>query len=173
MVLNHALKTNGFAKRLVGLKHRQRRTRRMIVAGLMLTSMVDMFSLLVIFLLQSFSNSPEVMALTKGITLPAAVSAAAPIDAPLLTITNEQVLLDQKPIGSAQELIQKPEALLKAFDELRATWVKSHAEEKFKGDLHLQADRSLPSPLVSRFINMANSQGFSSVHLAVVSGVAK
>lgn len=52
MILNRALQTTRFTQRLLALKHRGSRTRRILVAGLMLTSMVDMFSLLVIFLLQ-------------------------------------------------------------------------------------------------------------------------
>lgn len=174
MILNPALKPTVFAKRLVALKHRTKRTRRVVVAGLMLTSMVDMFSLLVIFLLQSFSNSPEVMALSKGLTLPAAVSAAAPIDAPLLTVTTDQILLDQKPVGSSQEVLARPEKLTVLLQELKSTWVRTHAPgQPFKGDIHLQADRGLPSSLVSRFVGLLNSQGYSSVHLAVVSGGSK
>ncbi len=139
----------------------------------MLTSMVDMFSLLVIFLLQSFSNSPEVMALTKGITLPVAVSAAAPIDAPLLTLTADQVLVDQKPVGTTKEILEQPAKLLKPLGELQKQWKTTHTQGDFKGEIHLQADKSLSSVLVSRIINIVNAQGYSSVHLAVVSGGGK
>ncbi len=170
MILNREFKVNGFSQKLVGLKHRQKRVRRTIVAGLMLTSMVDMFSLLVIFLLQSFSNSPEVMALSKGIILPAAVSAAAPVDAPLLTITNDEILLDQKSVGLAKDVLSKPEKLIGPLHDLKQSWERSHAKEEFKGDIHLQADKGLSSAMVSRFINIVNSQGYASVHLAVVSG---
>lgn len=171
MILNRALQTTRFTQRLQALKHRKNRTRRILVAGLMLTSMVDMFSLLVIFLLQSFSNSPEVMALSKGITLPVAVSAAAPIDAPLLTLTSDNfVLIDQKPVGTSKEVIDDPSRLLKPLGELQKQWKTSHATAEFKGELHLQADRGLSSVLVSRIINIVNAQGYSSVHLAVVSG---
>lgn len=173
MILNPALKTTVFSKRLVALRHRGGRVKRVMVAGLMLTSMVDMFSLLVIFLLQSFSNSPEVMALAKGITLPTAVSAAAPIDAPLLSISREVVMLDQKPVGDAAMVLANPDKLAQPLKELRVAWQKSHGSEEFKGDLHLQADRSLPSSMVARFVGMANGEGYASVHLAVVSGGKK
>jgi biopolymer transport protein ExbD len=173
MIINQALKTTTFTKRLVALKHRSRRAHRVMVAGLMLTSMVDMFSLLVIFLLQSFSNSPEVMALSKGLTLPSAVSAAPAIDAPLLRVTTELVLIDQKPVGTAAQVLAQPDLLLVPLQELKARFVSSHHGEEFKGDIHLQADRGLPSSLVSRFVGVLNSQGYASVHLAVVSGGGK
>lgn len=173
MIQNSPLKPSLFTKRLLARKHRGKKTRRTIVVGLMLTSMVDMFSLLVIFLLQSFSNSPEVMAMTKGIVLPAAVSAAAPIDAPLLTITENEILVDQKSMGNIQEVLAKPEALVKSLVEMRDAWQMRHKAEAFKGDIHLQADRNLSSTLISQLIGIVNSQGYASVHLAVVNGAGK
>jgi len=173
MILNEPLKTSTFTKQLVALKHRSKRTKRNIVVGLMLTSMVDMFSLLVIFLLQSFSNSPEVMAISKGLTLPAAVSAASVVDAPMLTVTMDQILLDQKEVGTAATVLGDPNLLVKPLQELKDRWVKAHGDQPFKGDIHLQADRGLPSSMVSRFIGLLNSQGYDAVHLAVVNGGQK
>lgn len=173
MIQNSPLKPTLFAKRLVARRHQQKKTRRVIVAGLMLTSMVDMFSLLVIFLLQSFSNSPEVMALAKNLTLPGAVSTAAPIDAPVLTITATEILVDQKSVGLVDEVLQKPEALVKSLGEMKDAWLALHKNEAFKGDIHLQADRGLASTVVSQIIGIVNSQGYASVHLAVVNGAGK
>lgn len=173
MIQNRELKAKSFSHRLLALKHRRKRTKRSVVAGLMLTSMVDMFSLLVIFLLQSFSNSPEVMALSKGITLPAAVSAAPAIDAPLLTLSQDEVLLDQKSVGTIDETLRSPEKVNLMLKGLKAQWQKSHPESEFKGDIHLQADKALSSVRVSQIINILNSQGYASVHLAVVNGGKK
>lgn len=170
MIQNNSLLPTLFAKRLVALEHQQTRTRRVIVAGLMLTSMVDMFSLLVIFLLQSFSNSPEVMALSNGIVLPAAVSASAPIDAPLLTITEKEILVDNKPMGETQDVLTKPEALVKSLTDMKTMWETTHKNQTFKGDVHLQADQKLSSSLVSQVIGILNSQGYGTVHLAVING---
>ncbi len=142
----------------------------MMVAGLTLTSMVDMFSLLVIFLLQSFSNSPEVMALSNGITLPAAVSASAPIDAPVLAVSSDDIVIDQKSMGTPQAILGQPQPLLDQLQKLRATWQTAHPTEPFIGDVHLQADKTLSSTLVSQVISLLIGQGYSSVHLAVATG---
>jgi biopolymer transport protein ExbD len=170
MILSPELKVTTFARHLLNREHRRKRGRRGIVAVLMLTSMVDMFSLLVIFLLQSFSNSPEVMALSNGLTLPSAVSAAAAIDAPVLTVSQDQVLLDQKLIGPVSAVVERPALLAESLSTMKKIWQQAHGAESFKGDIHLQADRKLSSSLISRLINVLNSQGYASVHLAVVSG---
>jgi biopolymer transport protein ExbD len=48
------------------------KNRKSLVAGLMITSLVDAFSILVIFLLASFSKSGEVLSLSKNMELPPA-----------------------------------------------------------------------------------------------------
>ena len=62
MILNQSLvAADGFEKHLINRK--RKRNWGMKAAGftLMLTSMVDMFSMLVVFLLQTFSSSPEML----------------------------------------------------------------------------------------------------------------
>lgn len=173
MIQTKQLKPTLFTSRLIARKFQGKKAKRVMVAGLMLTSMVDMFSLLVIFLLQSFSNSPEVMALSKGIVLPAAVSASAPIDAPLLTVTEQEILLDHKPVGTVSEIVSKPQALIQNLNDLKKTWTVSHKDAPFKGDIHLQADKGLSSTLVSQIVGILNSQGYGTVHLAVVNGASR
>lgn len=168
MIQNREMQTTRFTKRLLARKHKQSRTRRVLVAGLMLTSMVDMFSLLVIFLLQSFSNSPEVMTLTKGLTLPASISASAVIDAPVLMVTEAQVLLDQREVGSLTEILTNPARLSAPLKALVDKWKSSHPGADFKGEINLQADRGMPSTAVARVMNILNGHGYGAVHLAVV-----
>jgi biopolymer transport protein ExbD len=167
------LRVGTFNKHLMARAHKKKAFKRMIVAGLMLTSMVDMFSLLVIFLLQSFSASPEVMAMGKGITLPAAISARPPIDAPVLAISSEDVALDQKPLGTPSALLNEPQSMLTQLQKMRDVWQAAHPTEAFKGDIHLQADKALSSTMISQFISILISQGYSTVHLAVASGSGK
>jgi hypothetical protein len=66
MVGVERLQVGHFQKHLIAREHRKSKARRTGAASLMLTSMVDMFSLLVIFLLQTFSSSPAVMSIQKG-----------------------------------------------------------------------------------------------------------
>ncbi len=168
MVGSKTLKVGTFNRHLLTRKNKKQKIKRVIVAALMLTSMVDMFSLLVIFLLQSFSNSPEVVAQSKSITLPVASSGLSSVDAPVLALSLEDVILDQKQLGSAQQILSQPQALLTHLQNLRSLWQASHPKETFSGDIHLQADKDLPSTLISQFVNMLISQGYSTVHLAVI-----
>jgi len=141
-----------------------------MLIGLTLTSMVDMFSLLVIFLLQTFSASPELLVIQKDVNLPTAMTGREIKDAPVLAISQAGVYLDQKRIGDIDDLLLKPEPLMEKLSDLRTQWQKSHPKEKFPGQINLQAHRELPSTAVSQFMAMLPSQAFGSIQLAVISG---
>jgi biopolymer transport protein ExbD len=157
-----------FQRHLLTRKQKKATYKRVMVAGLTLTSMVDMFSLLVIFLLQTFSTSPELM-VTKGVTLPAAISARELEDSPILALTTDEVYVDQKLIGKVSTLLNDPAPLMGVLQNLREQWQKSHPSQKFNGIISLQADRDVPSTTVSMFLGMLPTATYSTVQLAVVS----
>lgn len=163
------LRPGDFTHFLVARKHQRQRTKRTIIANLSLTSMVDMFSLLVIFLLQSFSTSPELL-VAKGVTLPLASTGTEMPDAPVLAITKETVFLDQKTIGTTAEVLKTPDALMEKLAELRKSWIKSHPGEAFKGEILLQADKEMPSTVLSQIMAMLPSQHYGAIQLAVIAG---
>jgi biopolymer transport protein ExbD len=162
-------KVGTFHKHLLKRKQKRAGRRRVMIAGLTLTSMVDMFSLLVIFLLQTFSTSPELVMVTKGMTLPSAITSRELDDAPVLSISSEGVFLDQHLIGTTEALLANPTVLMNKLADLRELWQKTHPKDKFKGVISLQADRNMPSTVVSQFMGMLPTQAYSSVQLAVVS----
>lgn len=158
-----------FNRHLMARAHQKGKRKRALLVGLTLTSMVDMFSLLVIFLLQTFSTSPELLAITKGVTLPVASTGQELKDAPVLSISTDGVYLDQKLLGTADAVLKNPEPLLQKLGDLRELWQKAHPKEKFKGELSLQAHKELSSTLVARFMGLLPSQHYGSIQLAVVS----
>lgn len=173
MLGSQTLTVGTFNKHLLSRKQKKASRKRALFAALTLTSMVDMFSLLVIFLLQSFSASPELVMVSKGVTLPSASTVGEMKDAPVLSVSNEGVYLDQKLIGATEMLLKNPEPLLKKLEDLRVKWQKSHPSQPFNGEINLQAHRELSSALVAQFMGLLPSQNYSSIQLAVVSGGAK
>lgn len=165
---NPAFSTGTFAKHLVARERKKKTRKRVLLSALSLTSMVDMFSLLVIFLLQTFSSSPEIMAIAKGVELPTAGSGLELKDAPVLALSAEGVFLDQKWVGKTDELLRDPEPLMEKLADQRNLWAASHPNEAFHGQISLQADRELSSVIVSQFMALLPSQHFGSIQLAVV-----
>ena len=106
---------------------------------------------------------------TKGVVLPAAISGQQITDAPVLSLSNEDVFLDQKFIGKTQTLLSNPKPLVAALGELRELWQKTHPRQEFKGQINLQAHKDLPSTVVSQFMALLPNQAYSTVQLAVLS----
>lgn len=170
MIGNQNLGRGTFNKHLVARVHKKAARKKALLIALSLTSMVDMFSLLVIFLLQTFSASPELLIVAKGVNLPQATTGKEIKDAPLLALSNEGVFLDQKFVGKTEALLHDPEPLMKKLEEQRQLWQKTHPSQTFPGEINLQAHRELSSALVSQFMAMLPSQSYGAIQLAVVSG---
>jgi biopolymer transport protein ExbD len=168
IISTKALSPVNFNHHLVARAHKKNARKKSMVVGLTLTSMVDMFSLLVIFLLQTFSTSPELLTVGKGVTLPNAGTGKEIKDAPVLSLSLEGVYLDQKRVGDTQVLLKDPTTLMERLESLRVLWQKTHPGQTFPGEINLQAHKELPSTMVSQFMAMLPSQAYSSIQLIVI-----
>lgn len=162
------LQRSPFLHHLTRAKRRRAEGRTLLV-GLTLTSMVDMFSLLVIFLLQTFSASPELI-VSKNVVLPSANSSLEIRDAVSIVFSKEGVFLDQKLLGGIEEILKDPAPLTSALESNKNKWMNDHPKESFQGEITVQADKSLPSVQMSQLLAILPSQNFGSMQLAVIGG---
>jgi biopolymer transport protein ExbD len=83
---------------LHGLRHRRSDHGRGAVASeLPLTSMIDMFAILVVYLLMNFSATGDIFFLNKGLLLPKSATISPLKAGPLLTIKENVFTLDAPP----------------------------------------------------------------------------
>jgi biopolymer transport protein ExbD len=169
MRLNHSLvAADGFERHLINRKRKKGWGRKAMMFALMLTSMVDMFSMLVVFLLQTFSSSPEIL-ITKGVTLPNSMTSAIVKEAPVLALSKDgNLYLDQVLVGVTKKVAKKPNILMNKLNSIKKNWAKSHAGQPFPGEINLQADKEIPSTLVSDIMGIVTSGQFQSIQLAVI-----
>jgi len=80
---------------------------RSVYAELNLTSMVDMLTILVVFLLQTFSASGELLTVQKNITLPEAQNYKDLEQAPIIAVSKDSVTLDGRMVADATVLNQE------------------------------------------------------------------
>lgn len=162
MALTYTVGTPSGLGRALG--ERRKRQKRMMHASLMLTPMVDMFSLLVIFLLQFFNASPDFQ-LSKGIILPPSLSAAEQKDAPVVSVTEDEVFVEHKKIGNLDDVLKNPEAFGEALATTRDGWVKAHSVEEFKGEIDFEAHEAVDSTKVSQLMAVMSAQQYGSIQL--------
>lgn len=144
-------------------------------ASLMLTSLVDMFSIIVIFLLMNFSANGEILYMTKDIKLPSAQHGAQLERAPVISVSAESVTFDGKQIATTEDMqkgdvLNVPE-LEDALREERRRYEQIHAndpEHPFKGLVNVQADRKIPFKVIKRVMFSCNQSGFGNISFAAL-----
>lgn len=78
--------------------------KKSLVAILSLTAMVDMFTVLTVFLLQNYKSTGEVLFIPKEVVLPDAAETKELTPAHVVTISNQFVFLDQEPLVDFNEV---------------------------------------------------------------------
>lgn len=147
-----------------------------------ITSMVDMFVILLVFLIKSYSTSPVQISPSKDMTLPASTSTTAPVDVLKLKVSKNGVFVEDKKILDLESGIVKKNdldptdemmitELYKALDQQaeKSRGIASvNTELKFEGKIMLQADRNLPYSLLQKVMYTSMLAGYADLKLAVL-----
>jgi len=148
-----------------------RRKRRKV--EVQLTSMIDMFTILVVFLLEAFSADGQIVTLSDALTLPKS-HASTPVKLKLEIQVNEQVIVvDGDPVVEVSpELLSTGNSIPALVSRLR-----EHMEynRRLRGTLteedvkiNIQGDISIPAILLQRVMASCSEAGFATQNLEVI-----
>ncbi len=145
-----------------------------LMLSLNLTAMVDMFTVIVIFLLQQFASSGELLFLQKDLKLPEAKEAEALTDrGPVVTLFQNKVLWEGKPVANLEELDEAEPGIPPLIEKLegvreREQKLYGRAEnEPFKSHVVIQSDKATDFKLVRKTIYSVNQAGWVHINFAV------
>lgn len=111
----------------------RKKGKRSVTAILSLTAMVDMFTVLAIFLLQNYNTKDFIVYTPKEVVLPKAQSIKELKPAFVITISNKEILLDKTAVISFEEVKNQTEWLIQPlFDQLQQGLLKSKQEYESK-----------------------------------------
>lgn len=159
------------------MKNNSRRIKRMSrsrkkAPGLNLVSLMDVFTILVFFLLVN-SSSSEVLEPPKQITLPDSVVEAKPRETVVVMVTEEFVLVMGEPVISTQDAIALKASTIDAVQarliEQRkniigiSTRVISETNE-----VTVLAHKSIPFKLLKKIMSSCTAAGYGKISLAVI-----
>jgi biopolymer transport protein ExbD len=150
---------------------------------LQITSMVDMFTILLVFLLKGYSTSAIDLAPSSMIKLPASTSTKAPQEVVKIVVSAKGIFVEDKKVadvvGDSIELssVDKTDP---SFIRALYTELDHHADKtrniasqnetvEFDGRILMQADKSLPYSLVKKVMYTAMMAGYADIKLAVLS----
>ncbi len=153
-------------------RRRSRNVRDRIAGGkgslLKMTSLMDIFTTLLLFLLKSFVAEGHSSSVAPGVVLPPSLSSAAPWDAPVITVTSAHVAIEDR-VVPAQVALAGTDLLI---EPLHATLVELHGRGEtvpgFLPRLVVQGDRGIEFRLLQRVIYTGQLAGFTQVSLAVL-----
>lgn len=112
---------------------KRRKGRRDVTAVLSLTAMVDMFTVLVIFLLQNYNATGEILYIPKEVTLPKASTVKELKPAFVVTISSKEILLDKNTVATYDEVKANQDWMIKSlYDQLQAALQKAQLEQQAK-----------------------------------------
>ncbi len=142
------------------------------VAGLSLVSLMDVFTILVFFLLTN-SASNEVLSNPKEIALPDSVVESKPRETIVIFVSSEVILLQGEPIMKTSDaLLSKKEIipflrekLLEQKKKVIGVNAKTELESK---EVTLLADKKIPFKLLKRIMSTSTSAGYGKISLAVI-----
>ncbi len=158
---------------------RNRRARKPVnrrAAPLRLTSLMDILTVLLLFLLKSFVVGGEVVTPVPGVDLPESSSETTPKSAIVIAIFGNNVMMDGELIITVSAAVDADDMYIEALAERLDAAREKIAEiaryrgddEEFSGRVAIQGDRDINFEILQRVMYTCSITGFENISLAVI-----
>ena len=140
-----------------------------------LTSLIDVMTILLIYLLKSFSSEGEIVTVSKDLMLPESSAKKIPHLTVVLTVNNNFILAEGKEIVRLTRVLSSNELIIPELNQ----WLKKRRtitqnndqytnEKKFQGDITIQADKRIRFKLLKKIMYTCGQQEYNNFSLAVL-----
>ena len=145
---------------------------RMKITKMNLTSLMDVFTILVFFLLVN-SGSVELVEAPKEVNLPESSEETKPRETVVIFVSPEEVLVQGSVVASVSDVLEGDESSLDPLiaqlaslkDRIIGQSTLTAAESQ---EVTILADRSVPFVVVRRIMSACTAEGYENVSLAVI-----
>jgi biopolymer transport protein ExbD len=140
--------------------------------GLNITSMTDMFTILLVFLLQSFAAGEVQIDPAEGVRLPSSSTEKNLVDGAKLSVSSKEIkfgnkvvalIIDQQ-VDKASLEANDPNFIKPLFEELKKLNTENEKIAK-TGKVLLQADQEIPYGTLRKIMYTASMAGFPNLKL--------
>jgi biopolymer transport protein ExbD len=161
-------------------KQRGRVSKKKAEGGLIITSLIDIFTILTIYLIQNFSAEGNLVANAENLTLPYSSSQKDVKEVNLqIAVTSDMILVDDQPVVPSEDVklipaedpdpvILKLKESLESKHQMEEEMVRMGALNKFEGKINIQVDKNIPFDLIFKVINTASKVGYLNIKLIVM-----
>jgi biopolymer transport protein ExbD len=151
-------------------KRASRKGRNQTMVDMNLVSLIDVFTILIFFLLSSASGV-ELLASPKSVKLPQSTADKTPKETIIVVVNEADILVDGRKVASVSEVMGAQSdviAPLKAELELLSNRQVVRAENKAQAQaLTIMGDKSIPYSLLRKVMVTSASANFADVSFAV------
>jgi len=147
---------------------------RVKITKMPLTSLMDVFTILVFFLLVN-SGSVEVMEAPKTVTLPESMVQSKPRETVVIFISPDEVLVQGELVALVADIVGAPATTV---DPVTARLAEIKESENVLGpntmavaetrEVTILADRSVPFEVIKKIMSTCTGEGYENVSLAVI-----
>jgi biopolymer transport protein ExbD len=156
--------------------------RHAAIADLLITPLVDMFVIIVLFLIANFSATGEIMSMSRDVQLPSASHVKDLEVVPVIMIARDQNTREVKIIVEGQPILENASDLERAdymnipaledkLRELKKNFEAIHSnsdKQEFNGDVNIQADKQVPFKVIKRVMFSCAAAGYGNINFAVL-----
>ena len=145
---------------------------RVKITKMNLTSLMDVFTILVFFLLVN-SGSVEVVEAPKDVTLPESVVESKPRETVVISISADEVLVQGKLVAFVDDILSDKAGAVDPINARLADLKESVIGINTKTvagsqEVTILADRSVPFTVVKTIMSTCTAEGYENVSLAVI-----
>jgi biopolymer transport protein ExbD len=148
--------------------------RRLRSARPQITSLVDIMTVLCMFMLQSFSTENQIITETRDLVLPESSAKKKPELSVTLKVNNSDIIAEDKSVAKVSSVLSSEDLVISGLSD----WLqerRSATEKisrystttKFKGDVTIQADKRIRFRLLKKIMYTCGQQGYNNFSLAV------
>ena len=151
-------------------KRAERRSRNQTMVDMNLVSLIDVFTILIFFLLSN-SGGVEILPSPKAVQLPESVSEKSPRENLIVVVSGSEILVDGRKVANVAEVLAMEGDLiapLKAELDLQANRQVIRKENEAQSrQLTIMGDKDIPYRLLRKIMVTSARANFSDVSFAV------
>jgi len=148
----------------------ERHHKRFGSGGLNLVSLMDIFTILVFFLLVNSSNVQQLPS-SKAVKLPESTAQQLPKETVIVLVNNDQILVQGRVIADVNIVLASeenviPELLQEMSIQARNSWQQVSEEEGL--DVTVMGDRQIPYKLLRKILATLSEANYTNISMAVM-----
>ncbi|MFQ5509262.1 MAG: ExbD/TolR family protein [Leptospirillia bacterium] len=151
----------------------ERRTRAGAITSLNIISLMDIFTILLLFLLVQTGDPNEVLPVIENLHLPYSEAKAPPQRNLVVAIDGERIMVEGRTVATITEVRETADNLIAPLAAALRAYVAEAAQQgretgaRFRGDITIMGDREIPFSVLKKVMYTCASQHFGHISLAV------